>query len=123
MDDLTQDIDTPTTIGTYPTPIMVPDIRGITADHSPAPIHTTREAATLEGTMHALLPATAAAHIALQPMDKPITPCAMIPTGIVTPHPTLTISPAGATLTTPWTRASLTPGAPAMQYKILSPKR
>ena len=43
-----------------------------------------------------LLPATKAAHTTLQSMDAPITHHAMIPTGIVAPHPTLTISPAVA---------------------------
>ena len=35
MADLVQGIDTPTTRGTDYTPIMVPDIGDITADHSP----------------------------------------------------------------------------------------
>ena len=53
-EDLIQDIDTPTTKGTDHTPIMVPDLGDITADHSPSPIHTTTETAVLEGTHHAL---------------------------------------------------------------------
>ena len=57
---------------------MGPDIGDITADHSPASIHIRTEAATLEGTPCTLLPATAAAHAALQPTDTPIIPHAMI---------------------------------------------
>ena len=87
------------------------------------PIHTVAEAAALEGTPHALLPATTAAHTALQPMDAPITPHTKIQTGIVTPYPTLPISPADATHTTPLTGADLTPVVPTMQYSILSPGR
>ena len=37
---------------------------------------------------HTLLPATKEAHTALQPMDVPVTPWAMISTGIVAPIPT-----------------------------------
>ena len=69
---------------------MVPDIGDITADHSPTPIQKLTEAVALEGTPHVSLPSTAAACTALQPMDAPITPHTVIPTGIVT-HPTLTI--------------------------------
>ena len=57
------------------------------------------EAATLEGTPHALLPATTAACSTLQSMGAPITPHAMIPAGIITPHPTLTISATWVPLT------------------------
>ena len=123
MEYLTQGINTPTTSVADHTPIMVPDIGDITADHSPAPIYTTTEAATLEGTPHALLPATAAACAALQLMDAPITPHAMIPTSIVEPHPTLAIFPTGTNHTTPQTRASLTPAAPTTQHKFPSPGR
>ena len=56
-------------------------------------------------------------------MDTPITTCSMITIGIVTPHHTLTISPAGATHTTPLTGASLAPASPIMQHKILSSGR
>ena len=93
-EDLTQGIETPTTRGTDHTPI-------ITADHSPAPIHTMIEATALEGTPHSLLPATTAAHTTLQLMDAPIIPHAMITTGIAAPHPSLTISPTGTTHATP----------------------
>ena len=55
------------------------------------------ETSVLEGTPCTLLPATAVAHTAPQPMDAPIIPCAMIPTGIVALHPTLATSPMGAT--------------------------
>ena len=44
---------------------MVSDIGNIAADCSSAPIHTVTEAATLEGTLHALLPATTSAHATL----------------------------------------------------------
>ena len=46
----------------------------ISAGYSPTPILTNKEAAVLEGTSHALLPATAAACTALQLMDAPVTP-------------------------------------------------
>ena len=93
------------------------------SNHSPTPIHTTTEARALEGTPHSLLPATAAAHAALQPMDPPITPCATITTGTVTPHPTLPISPGGAAHTTSQTEGTLSPAAPTTQLQILSPGR
>ena len=48
---------------------MVPDIEDDTVDHSHAPVHAATEEAVLEGMPHALLPATAATHIALQLMD------------------------------------------------------
>ena len=99
---------------------MVPDIHDITAYHSSTPINTVTEAAALEGTPHTLLPATAAAHATLQPMDSPITPHTVRPTCIVTPIPTLIISPTGTTLQT---RISLTLAAPAMQHKNLSPEK
>ena len=44
MEDLIQGIDALTTGGTDHTPIMVPDIRDITAYHSPTTIHTVTEA-------------------------------------------------------------------------------
>ena len=74
MAGLIQDIDTPTTRGTDHTPIMVPDIGDITADHSPTPIYTMTEAEALEGTPHTLLPATTAAYIVLQLMNAPVFP-------------------------------------------------
>ena len=120
--DLIQGINTSTTRGTDHTPIMVQDKGDITTDHSPVPIHTTTKAA-LEGTPHTLLPATTAAHATLQPMDAVTTPHAMITTGTVAPHALLTISPTGATHTTWWTEATLTPAAPTTQHKILSPGR
>ena len=73
--------------------IMASDIGNITADHRSASIHTVTEAAALEGTPCALLPATAAAHTTLQQLDTPIIPHDVIPRGIVAPHPTLAISP------------------------------
>ena len=45
-------------------------------------------------------------------MDAPIATCAVTPTGIVAPHPTLASSPADVTHATPQTRASLTPATP-----------
>ena len=83
MADLIQDIDTPTTAGTDHTPIMVPDIGDITSDHSPTPIYTLTKAAALEYTPYTLLPTAAAAQTTLQLIDVPVTPCAVIPTGIV----------------------------------------
>ena len=117
-EDFIQGINTPTTRETDHTPIMVPDIGDIRADHSPAPIHTATKAAPCT-----LLPATTADHTALQPMDIPVIPCTMITMGKVTPHLTLAISPTGATYTAPWSKAILTPAAPTMQHKILSPGR
>ena len=99
-EDLIQGINTPTTGETDITPIMVPDIGDITADHSPSPVHPVTKAAALEGTPHTLLPATAAAHTTLQSMDPLVTLHAMIMTGTVTPHPALAISPTGTTHTT-----------------------
>ena len=87
------------------------------------PIHAMTGAAALEGTPCTLLSATTASHATFQPIDGPITPCSMIPTGIVAPHPIPGISPTDATHTTPWTEASLIPAAPGMQHKILSPGR
>ena len=97
------------------------DIGDISAGHSPALIPTMTEAAVLEGTPHALLPATAAAHAAPQLMDAPITPCTVIQKGIAALHPALTTSPVGTTHVTPQTGASLTPAAPSTQHKDLSP--
>ena len=123
MADLIQGINTPTTGGTDHTLIMVPDVEDSTADCSHAPIHTTTEVATSEGTHHALLPATAAACATPQLMDAPFTFHALRPTGIETPHPTLTISLAGANHATPLTTASFAPADPTMQHKIPSPGR
>ena len=115
-------INTPTTGGTDYTPIMAPDIGDISAGHSPTPVPTLIEAAVLEDIHHAPLSATTAAHTTLLPMDSPITPHTLIPTGIVMPYPTFTTSPADTTHTTPQTRASLTPATPTAQYKDLSPE-
>ena len=100
---------------------MVPDIGHITADHSPVTVYTMAEAADLEGTPHVLLPVTTAVHAAFQLMNASITPHAMTPTGKVAPHTILAISPACATQAIPWTRTSLTPAAPTMLHKSLSP--
>ena len=70
------------------------------------PILAATEVAVLEGTPHALLPATAATPATLQLMDAPITPHA-----IAASYPALT------TYATLWTRAGLTPATPATQHK------
>ena len=121
MADLIQGIHTPTTGGKDQTPIIVQDIEDTIANHSPCPIHTTTEAAALEGTPHAPLPANAAACAAIQLMDAPGTLHTVKLTGIVAPHPAFTISPTGTTHGTPPTRASLTPAAPTTQHRILCP--
>ena len=72
---------------------------------------------------HTPLPATTAAHTTLQPMDTPVTPHTVIPTGIVAPHPAFTTSPTGATHATPQTTAALTPATPTTQHKDLSPEK
>ena len=102
---------------------MVPDIGDISAGHRPTTIPTMTEAAVLEGTPCAPLPDTAAAYSALQPMDAPITPCTMTPTGTVTSHPTLTTSPTYISHTTPQTRASLAPATPTTQHGNISPEK
>ena len=117
MTDLIQGINTPTTGRTDHIPFMVPDIRDITADHSPSPIHTMTEAAALEGTPHTLFLATAAAHVGLQLMDVPVTSHIVVPTGKVALHPKLTISPTG---TAPCTGAILTPATSTTPHKDLS---
>ena len=99
--DLVQCTDTPKTEGKHHTPVMVPDIGDISAGYSPATIATMTEVAVLEGTPHAPLPANAAAHVTLQPMDDPITTHAMTPTGIVTPLPAPATSPIDITDATP----------------------
>ena len=119
---LTQGINTPTTRGTDHTPIMAPDIGDISGAHSPTLIQTATEAAILEGTPCALLPATAAAHSAPEPMDAPISPHAMVPTGIVTLHPTLATSPMGSAHANSQNRADLVPATPATQHKDISPR-
>ena len=117
MADLIQGIDTPTTGGTDHTPYLALDIGDISAGHSSTPILTAIEAAVLEDIPHALLPANTAACTALQPMVAPVTPNAETATGIVTPHPTLTISAMGATHTTLQTRPCLTSATPSTQHR------
>ena len=121
MADLTQGIDTPTTGGTEHTLIMALGIGDISTGHSPTLIPTVTEAAILEGTPHALLPATTVAGATPQPVGTPVTPCTVMPSGIVSLHPALTTSPMGTTHTTPWTGTNLTLAAPATQHKNLSP--
>ena len=93
MADHVQGINTPTTRGTDHTTIKALDIGVTTADHIPTTVHNMTEAAALEGTSHALLPATITACATLQLMDAPITHCTMITTGTVTPLPTLDFLP------------------------------
>ena len=121
--DLIQGIYTSTSGETDHTPITVPDIGDISAGHSPTLIPTMTEAAVLEGipycsssTHHSSLSCPSADGCSCYPY-------AMIPTDIVTLHPTLTTSPVGATHATPWTRASLTPATPATPHKDLSPRK
>ena len=65
---------------------MVLDIGDFPAGHSPIPISTETEAAVLESTLCTPLQATTAAHVTPHWMDAPMTPHAMLPTGIVTSH-------------------------------------
>ena len=123
IENLIQGINAPTTGGTDHSSIIVPDIGDITTDDSYTPVYTVTEAAALEDMPHALLPATTAAPATLQLMDAPITSHTMIPTGIVTPDPTLTISPTVANHATPWTGAGLTLPTHVLPHKILSPGR
>ena len=107
--DLIQGINISTPKGTDHTPpILVPDMGDISAGHSPATIPTVTKATVLEGTPCTPHPATTAALATLQLMDAPITTHAETPTGIVTPHPTLTTSPADVIHATPQTRAGPT---------------
>ena len=114
--DLIQGIITTTTIGTDHTPIMVPHIGDDTADHRHAPIQVSTKVAVLEGTPHALLPATAATWATLQLMNTPITPHA-----IATPHPTFATSLASTAHAILWTTAGLTPADPTTQQKDTNP--
>ena len=98
---------------------MVTDMGDISTNHIPATIPTKTQAAVSEGTYHTPHPATAAAHATLWPMDATIAICVMTyPTGIITPHPVLTTSPADVTHTTnSWTTASLIPATPSALHK------
>ena len=73
----------------------------ILAGHSPATIPTATKTAVPEGTPHSPHPAAATACAALQPIDVPITTCAMTSSAIVTSHSTLATSPADITDATP----------------------
>ena len=53
-------------------------------------------------------------------MDASVTPCTMIPAGIVTPYPMLAISIMGTTHATPQTGTSLAPATPTTLHKDLS---
>ena len=109
--------------GTDHTPIMVPDIGDISAGHSPATVPISTKAAALEGTPHAPLPSITAACTALWSMVGHITTCAMTPTGIVAPHPTLATSPTDITHATPQTEASLTSATPTKWHRNLSSEK
>ena len=110
--DINQDINIPTSKETdHLPPTMVTDMGDISIEHNHTAILTmTGAAAVLEGTHCTPHPAITAAHATLWLMDATITTHTMThPTGIVTPHPALTISPTDIThATSPWTRASLT---------------
>ena len=116
--DLIQGINIPTPKGTDNTPhIMAPDIKDISAGHSPAAITTATKAAVSEDTLHIPHPATTATCTTLQPMDAAITTYAVTPTGIVIPHPALTTIPADVSHTTPQTRAGVIPATPTTLYR------
>ena len=101
---LIQDINIPTPEGTDHTPLItVPDTEDVSAGHSPTTIPKAKEAAVLEGMPQAPHPTSTAAHATLCPMETPITTCTVTPTGLVTPHPMLTTSPADVPQTTPQT--------------------
>ena len=116
MADPIQGINIPATRGPDYTPIKAPDIGEISTGLFPIP--TATEAALLEGTPDTPILATTAVHTTHQLMDVPVSPYAMIPAGIVTPHPVLT-SPTGTIQTTPKTGPSLTPATPTTQPKDL----
>ena len=98
----------------HASPIMVPDMGDISAGHSPTAIPTATGTVVSEGTHCSPHPATTTTFAALQLMGAPIATCAMThPTGIVTSHPTLTISPTDVTCPAiPLTGAALAPATP-----------
>ena len=121
--DVIQGIDTPTTEGTdHAPPIIVPNMGDISAGQSPSTIPTVTEAAVLEGTSDALLPAIVAGNTTLWLIDAPITTHSVTPPGIVTPHPILATSPTDITYPTLQTGAGLTPATPTTQQRNLSRK-
>ena len=96
----------------YTQPTMGTDMGDISTNHNDATFPTMTEAAAVpDGTHHSPHPATTVAHAALWLMDAPIATQAMThPTGTVTPHPELSISPTVITHTTiPQTIACLAP--------------
>ena len=104
-------------------PIMVPEHRRhFIRSQSHHCSHHDRSSSFRRHTSHSF-PATAAAYATLLSMDTPITTCTMTPTGIVTPHPTLAISPADVTHAIPQTVASLTPANPTAQHRNLSSEK
>ena len=116
--DLIQGINIPRGTAHTP-PIMVPELRDISANHNPTTIPTVTGAAVSEGTHHTPHPATAVAYATLWLIDAPIAICIMThPTNIVTPHPALNISSRDVThATIPQTRASLTPLTPTTLHR------
>ena len=96
---------------------MVPDMGYILTDHRPATIPTVIETVFSGGTLHTPHISTAAACTDLWPVDAPITICTMTTTGIVTPHPAFSPSPADITHATPQTAADLTPATPTVMYR------
>ena len=81
------------------------------------------EAAVLEDTSHAPLPANAEAHTTLWPMNTLVINHAMTPTGIVAPLPPFTTSPMDVIHATLHTRVSLTPATPSTPHWNLSPEK
>ena len=98
---------------------MVTIIGDISTDYNPSTIPTTTEETVLEGTHHAPHPAITAAHVALWLMNVLIAICALThSTGIIAPHPALTVSTADIThATIPQTRASLIPAFPTTLHR------
>ena len=93
---LIQCIDTPTTRGTDHTPIMSLYRRHFSRSHSGPHSHCNSSSSLRRHTICSSSRHHGSLHHP-QLMDAPVTPPAVIPTDIVTPHPTLTISPAGVT--------------------------
>ena len=118
--DFIQSIDMPTPEGMDDTPpIMVPDMGDISANHNPVTTPTMTGTAVSEGTHCTPHPATAEVYSTLWLMDAPIAIHAMLhPTMIVTPHPTLTTSPADVThAIIPQTGTSLSLATPTALHR------
>ena len=119
---LIQGIYTLTTGGTHHTPIMVPDIGDITAEHSPTTSHCVRSRTFRRHTScsssnhHSSLCHPSANRCSCYPSCHDTN-------NTMTSYPTLAIFPTDATHITAWTKAALTLGAPTMQHKSFSPGR